>query len=325
MINYRSIKDLNRVIVRGLSKLPRDIGLVVGIPRSGLLAATIVALHLNLPLTDLEGFLEGRLIQSGARLRKFERDHTAVFNGKTLIVDDSVLLGNAIRQAKQRIDEANRGHHVIYCAIFVSSRGRSAVDLYFEEIRGNRVFEWNFMHSWIVRHSCVDIDGVLCEDPTDEQNDDGERYERFVLGARPLWVPSEKVGYLVTCRLEKYRSLTAQWLQRHAVHYGKLIMMDFPTKEARQASGKHAAFKADVYKSTDTLLFIESSSKQAREIARVARKPVLCVETQQMIYPSLLPYAINQLPNAPNFIYHRLRNYASRLKRRLLDIDPPNK
>ncbi|RUU06821.1 phosphoribosyltransferase, partial [Mesorhizobium sp. M7A.T.Ca.TU.009.01.3.2] len=37
-MHYRSISDMNDAIVRGLHRLPRDIDLVVGVPRSGVLA-----------------------------------------------------------------------------------------------------------------------------------------------------------------------------------------------------------------------------------------------------------------------------------------------
>lgn len=36
---YRSIADLNRILLERLSLVPRDIDLIVGIPRSGMLPA----------------------------------------------------------------------------------------------------------------------------------------------------------------------------------------------------------------------------------------------------------------------------------------------
>jgi uncharacterized HAD superfamily protein len=314
---------MNQAIIKNLHIVPRNIDLIVGIPRSGLLAANILALHLNLPLTDFDGLLEGRLIKSGTRQRSFNKDPVSILNGKILIVDDSVLTGKTIQTAKKQILEANLGCEVLYCAVFVSPVGINKVNLYFEEITGNRVFEWNFMNSWVLRNSCVDIDGVLCEDPTDEQNDDGRKYENFLANASPLWIPPRKVKYLVTCRLEKYRSLTEEWLQRFGVQYGKLIMMNFPTKEERLAAGNHAAFKAEVYKSSKTFLFIESSSKQAIDIAKIANKPVLCVETKKMIYPPILSYTISKLPYTPNFIYQYFIDITKNIVRHLLKIDPP--
>jgi uncharacterized HAD superfamily protein/adenine/guanine phosphoribosyltransferase-like PRPP-binding protein len=293
------MKDLNDTIVRHLHKVPRNLNLVVGIPRSGLLAAHIVALNLNLPITDIEGLIEGRLIESGERRRNLDHSHTKIFDGKILVIDDSLSSGSTMMRVKQRIQQANLGAQVIYSAVFVAPSGKSKVDFYFEEMRGGRVFEWNLMHSYVATQSCVDIDGVLCADPTAEENDDGQYYERFLLETRPLRLPTVKLGYLVTC------------------------MMNLPDKESRLAAGNHAAFKADVYRTTEALLFIESSLGQARDIAKLANKPVLCTETQQMIYPSSANYAAAKLSRAPNFLYRRLRTVATWLRRRLLDLDPP--
>ena len=82
MINFRSIEDMNQAIIKGLYKVPRDIDLIAGIPRSGLLAANILALHMNLPLTDFDGLLEKRLFKSGTRQCNFDKDPTSIFNGK---------------------------------------------------------------------------------------------------------------------------------------------------------------------------------------------------------------------------------------------------
>lgn len=55
-IEYRSIVDMNNIIVKNLQKLPHDIDLVVGIPRSGMLPANLIALYLNKPFTDIDSF-----------------------------------------------------------------------------------------------------------------------------------------------------------------------------------------------------------------------------------------------------------------------------
>ena len=52
-MHYRSISDMNDAIVRNLHRLPRDIDLVVGVPRSGILAATLLSLTANIPMADL--------------------------------------------------------------------------------------------------------------------------------------------------------------------------------------------------------------------------------------------------------------------------------
>jgi uncharacterized HAD superfamily protein len=324
-MNFRSVQDLNEAIVRGLSKVPRDVDLVVGIPRSGLLAASLMALHLNVPLTDLRGFLEGRVIQSGPRLGRRGDGTGQVHVRHALVLDDSVLGGATMQSARARIGTASPECRVSYAAVYVSPPGKTDVDLYLEEIVGPRVFEWNLMHGGMIGRSCVDVDGVLCIDPTDRQNDDGPRYRDFVAHAEPLLLPTAPVGWLVTCRLEKYRDLTAAWLKQHNVRYGGLYMMDYPTKAARLAAGTHVSFKADIYQATDALLFVESSLRQAVGIAGQAGKPVLCLETKEMVYPSLAAQAPVLARKAPSLARAWTRRLKRGLRRHLLEFDPAPK
>ena len=53
-MNYRSISDLNNVILQRLHILPRDFDLIVGVPRSGMMPANLLALYLNKPFTDIK-------------------------------------------------------------------------------------------------------------------------------------------------------------------------------------------------------------------------------------------------------------------------------
>ena len=46
-MNYRNIDDLNHCILQHLSILPRDFDLIVGVPRSGMFPANLLALYLN--------------------------------------------------------------------------------------------------------------------------------------------------------------------------------------------------------------------------------------------------------------------------------------
>jgi uncharacterized HAD superfamily protein/adenine/guanine phosphoribosyltransferase-like PRPP-binding protein len=324
MINYRSIKDLNETIKKSLLMVPKDVGLIAGIPRSGLLAANLIALHLNLPFTDIEGLIENRIFKTGER--RIKRDDCfkkKLSDTKILVVDDSLLTGSTMQRAKKRLKKVGFENEIVFCAIYISPENRSEVDFYFEEICGYRIFEWNLMHSSVITHSCVDIDGVLCEDPTKEQNDDGERYKEFLINAKPLHLPTERIAFVVSCRLEKYRDLTEEWLQRNQIHYGKLYLMNLPNKEVRQASNSHASFKAEIYKHTKAMMFIESSIRQAQEIAKIANSPVLCVETNEMIYPSIMNYGIRKIPRLPAILYSKFEKFIIFAARKIFDIDPP--
>ncbi|MBI4456234.1 MAG: orotate phosphoribosyltransferase [Acidobacteria bacterium] len=316
-MNYRSVADLNKTIVDHLSKIPEDVDLIVGIPRSGLLAANLLALHLNLPLTDLEGFLEGRLLQQGGRLEASRDCSMLQHIKKVLVVDDSVASGRQMLAARERLAKASLPYEIMYGAIYVFPAARSKVDLFLEVVAAPRVFEWNLMRHNFLETGCVDIDGVLCRNPTEEENDDGPRYENFLKGMEPLVVPTTQIGWLVTCRLEKYRELTEQWLATHKIRYKELIMMNFPDKAARLAYGSPGRFKGQVYRSVGAEIFIESCPDQAREIAQQAGKAVICMSSRAILYPTALARVPALARKAPKSIVRRLRTIAGKVGQHL--------
>ncbi len=285
-MNYRSIDDMNSTILANIHRLPRDLDLVVGVPRSGLLAANLLALMLNVRLTDLDSYVEGRVYMSGITKASGMREATSD-RRKVLVIDDSIFSGGAMTTARKRVEAAGLKDEVIFAAVYGLSQSQPPADLVFETVPGPRIFQWNFMHHESLEQSCVDIDGVLCHDPTQDENDDGPAYLKFMMEARPLYHVSRPIGTLVTSRLEKYRPQTEAWLASIGLSYNRLIMLNLPSKAERQRLDAHGSFKADHYRQSDAILFIESENRQAQTIARIAGKPVLCLETHSMIKPTL--------------------------------------
>ncbi len=280
-IEYRSIGDLNNAIISNLSRFQQDFDLVVGIPRSGMLPANLIALYLNKPFTDIDSFIEGRAYASGDRGKHIaDRDLANV-----LVIDDSIQSGSAMLRAKEKIGDLDKKYNIKYGVIYASSKGAGLVDIYCEIIDYARFFQWNiFQHPYFVSRSCFDIDGVLCQNPP--LDDDGPIYLEYISNAVPLYLPTVEIDTLVTCRLEKYREPTEAWLKKHNVRYKKLVMLDMPTREARREWGKHGIYKGEVYKGPDYILFVESSLKEAVDIARVSGKPVFCTENFTIINPN---------------------------------------
>jgi orotate phosphoribosyltransferase len=272
-------------------ELSGQVDLVVGIPRSGLLAANLLCLDLDVPMTDVEGLCEERILQTGHRYKdaiSFDDVETV------LVVDDSVNSGRQMRETKSRLAEMDFPFDIEYGAVYVSSKGHRYVDHWVDVVGKPRVFEWNLMHHPMLKRFCVDIDGVLCRDPTRKENDDGPRYREFLTTVEPRIVPTETIGWLVTCRLEKYRDETEAWLDRHGIEYENLVMMDLPSKEVRQQQGNHAEYKAEVYRRTGAELFIESSLQQATSICDMTSKPVHCYEEHEMLTPGHLDHAFQK-------------------------------
>lgn len=136
-----------------------------------------------------------------------------------------------------------------------------------------------------LEYCCVDIDGVLCEDPSFFENDDGKRYRAFLKNAQPKLIPTRKIGYIVTTRLEKYRSETEAWLRKNCIEYDHLVMMDCRSAKERIRKGNHGVFKGEIFKKTNCSVFIESNYEQAIEICKISGKQVFCAEKSVLITP----------------------------------------
>ena len=197
-MNYRNIADLNHTILKNLHRLPHGIDIVVGIPRSGLLAASLIAIHKNLPFTDLDGHIAGRLLSAGQRLGGDGQQQMPGRVSKALVVDDSICSGSEIRNARRRLAAAGLKHEILFSAVYGLPGSADVCDIVLEICHQPRIFEWNLLNHTLLQSTCFDIDGVLCRDPTEEENDDGDRYRRFIRSAEPYLLPQAPIGYVAT-------------------------------------------------------------------------------------------------------------------------------
>lgn len=268
-INYKQLADDTKDWCK---YLPKDIMYVIGIPRSGMIVASIIAEQLNTKLGYFDKDKKKIVIMPSGITRKVKE-----LEGKILVVDDSINSGNSLSIVKDICK-----NNVLYGAVYYTKESESMINYKHKLIEHPRLFEWNLFHSGIISKSCVDIDGFLCDNPTELENDDSENYKSFILNAKCKIVPTYNIGCLVTCRLDKYRNETMKWLDRNNIKYNGLIMMQYKTKKERQMSGDYANYKAYIYNNSDAVLFIESSVNQAITIARLTNKPVLCTDNMTL-------------------------------------------
>jgi uncharacterized HAD superfamily protein/hypoxanthine phosphoribosyltransferase len=291
MYGFASVAQLTADIRGHIHRVPRDVDVVVGIPRSGMIPAYLVGLFTNRLVVDLETFLTDGAAGHG-RTRQVRNKNQSLLAAKhILLIDDSIASGQSMRRCADRVRSSSFAGRMTTCAAIVTPAMGGVVDLFFREMAEPRIFEWNAFHHPKVAESCFDLDGVLCIDPSVRQNDDGPLYEEFLRTARPLFVPEQPIGHIVSARLEKHRALTEEWLAKHGVVYGALHLIDLPSKAERERLKPHAAHKARVYRDTDAHLFFESDPEQAREIAQRAERPVLCTTDMILYLPTKLSTA----------------------------------
>lgn len=269
-MNYRTINDLNTLILNNLYKIPKNIDLIVGIPRSGLMVANILALYLNKKISTPELFSNNIIISNGIS-RPIDNNEIKT----VLVVDDSCNTGKSMLTFKNNIN--NTDVNYIYLAAYTTNSGKRFLDIFLETLEQPRIFQWNIMNSWLNINAVYDIDGVLCENP--KIDDDGELYINEIKNASPKFITKYRIGTVCTCRLEKYRSITEEWLREHNVSYDKLVMMQYSTKEERVKANCHGQFKGEIFANSSSNIFFESDYNQANTIKQMnPGKQVFCVD-----------------------------------------------
>lgn len=290
-MNFRSIAQLSDQLLRWSRELPRDIEVVAGIPRSGLLAANILALYLNVPLTDVDGLLRGTCYPSGARRRQRKPQPDAgsglapdvdflASPRRVLVLDDSVLGGRAMAKARDRVASGNLPHEITYGAVYVSPRRRHVVDVACELLNPPRVFEWNLFHIGLLEEFCVDLEGVLLPSPARAPGT--ADFGTALASATPLVSPSREIGWLVTSRAEADRHLILEWLERHDIRCRNLVAIG-------DGGPAGTAARADLYRDVEARLYISDSLSGAVQLARMADRQVLCTRTMQLVEPGAVP------------------------------------
>lgn len=270
-------------IRRNLWKVPSDVDLIVGIPRSGMIPALMLAELVNKRCADLDTFIEGRCMCYGTRGGMMRRGK----EGKVFVIDDCVCSGKSIDKVREQLLPMVGEYDIVYgCVYAESSKVEEHVDVYFEDIsQSDKVYmkEWNILHLFKNRTkaSMWDIDGLLCKDPPCDQN--LAAYESYLSNAIPMIIPTNRVGALVTYRLEKYRGVTEEWLKKQGVEYGELMMFNAPDRDARNGTISSAKYKANLYRSASwAQMFVESDRKQAEKIYQLSGKPVFCYENGKL-------------------------------------------
>jgi uncharacterized HAD superfamily protein/hypoxanthine-guanine phosphoribosyltransferase len=288
-MKYITISDLSETIRKNIWKIPRDIDFIIGVPRSGMIGASIIASYLNVPLIDVDSFLNGSKPWGGLRLEYFTKTH--IKTNKVLVIDDTVSSGRAMNEVKNKLLSSKTDINFIFMCVYLEGWGENVVDLYLEDVRKYTenftkyvLYEWNIFqhHEDTMKKFLFDIDGVFCLDPPDERNE--EEYINYIKNANPLFIPRTKIGGLITYRLNKNREITETWLKDNGITYDVLVMFNANSWEERNKMGiPPEEYKADFYKNNDNFkLFVESSDHQAKKIAEISNKPVYCVETNKL-------------------------------------------
>ena len=287
-----------------LPQIPKDVDAIVGVSRSGIFPASILAMHLHLPyfIFRRSGYLDVVDCGSGWRFLDkniFHKDKSYDVTLKSfkhvLVVDDNSQSGTSNKITRNNIQK--------YCNkftlanVYVNKRSNHKPDISTREITFPIFMEWNAFNSIYTKYKrmAFDFDGILCEDCYASDDDDGPKYLNFINNARLKYKVNRKIPLIVTARIEKYRNPTLKWLERHGMSVDKLIMHPAKTLEERRKDDI-AAYKAKHFQkfcetnsngshwSMITSFFVESNDKQAKRIASLSSGMVICPPSNQVYY-----------------------------------------
>ena len=285
-MNYKSASDLNTCIWNNMHKVPRDVDIVVGIPRSGMVPASLLALYLNKPLADLDGFLKGHVLSYGKRYGQTRRLTAGSYfkreKQKIILVDDSVSTGRSLTEAKEKIAKANISAEFLFLVVYADPSVFNKADIVLEINKKPRAFQWNMFHHRSINEAVLSFEGVLCKDS--EEKDFKNIKESTNLHQRllPFIVPSTEIGCLVSGLPKETKPNIESWLKYYGVRYRELLML---SPGEIQDSVQRARVKADIIKERMLEFYIEDRGNEAQSIAAASGKKIFSLEAQRFIYP----------------------------------------
>lgn len=262
--------------VRDWSHYLPEYSAVVGVPRSGLLPATILAQHRNIPLVPLELVLRGerpwnvplRRSEGKARCTDFSAEPKPV-----LVMEDTVHTGTTLQSLQARMPKI--GEQWQYASVLASDaeavrKAGIQLDHVWMDVDNTPVLtEWTIFHVPYMAFVASDLDGVLASDWQGDEVLDTSRYFDHVVTASPLIRPTFQLGAIVTGRLEQYRGMTQNWLAKYGIKYRSLVMHPAKSSLERGGPDQIARWKAEVFKHLGLSLFIESDTYQVQVMKQV--------------------------------------------------------
>ena len=270
-----TIREATALTLKWAESLPNKFDVIIGVPRSGLWIASILALKFGRPLSTPNAFVHGEVWQS-LHVKK-----SNVHN--VLLVEDDVIHGRQIGKAYRQLKQFDSTLKIETASLFVTSEAKNIPDYYHAVSNPPLLYEWTLLTNMgDVGKIAVDMDGVLCENCPSEVDLDENRYIRWLENAKAYLIPQFEIDAIVTSRLEKYRELTEAWLKKHDVKYKSLFMLKVPSKRERNFD-VIINHKADAIRKVQPFWFWESNIMEAEAIKRKVRLPVLCIGNMTLL------------------------------------------
>ena len=272
-LNFVTVDELVIWTTEWLKSFQDNYDVIIGVPRSGLFVANIIALKLGKPLTTPDLFIKNICWKS--KLIPEKEEYTNI-----LLVDDSITSGKSMEESLKLLNHSRKNITITKAALMATNESKSFVDLCYKVMPNPRLFEWNLLHA-SKGNLASDMDGVICENCPPGVDINEEMYVEWIKNAKPYLIPTFEIDLIVSNRLEIYRHDTEKWLARHGVRYKELVLWNIQSKNER--NGRHAQRKIEVILKYKPDIVWESSFREAKQIYETTKIPTLCVDEMMFI------------------------------------------
>lgn len=273
--NFVSIETLMLWTSEWMQTVALDYDIIIGVPRCGLLVASIIAAKGGKALASTDTVSRGELWNSR---RAISLDCAK----RVLLVDDSLGTGKTIQRHQQAIKARYPHLEVDTASMIVHRENYHMVDYYYKIIPTPLILEWEIMDEAKVDILAVNMEGVLCQPYQDSPGRNEEEYLRWVKGAKPYMIPSYHFDAVLSDRSERYRAESEEWLRIHNVQYRELRFSDLIGPGVDQ--GVPNQQKIEHLNELKPQMFFEYSMTSAQAIWDLTKIPTLSFEAM-VLFP----------------------------------------
>jgi hypoxanthine phosphoribosyltransferase len=267
------------------------VDLIVGVARSGLFPAGVVAYHLHRPLWSVSTSAGLVDVGHGVRLEGMRPEVKRI-----ALIDDTAARGVAMGEAAAIVAKRWPAAELVRAVVYAHPHGAPAVDLAVRIYPGLHYLAWNWCNAGHGVGCAYDFDGILCLDPPAGLDESGPAYDAALAAAVPLFLPRRAaIPLIVTARPERSRALTLDWLDRHGVKVDELMMRGWEWGPGEWCDTRVGEWKAEVFGRSGLTMFAESTPAQAEIIALASGKPVLCPAAGRVITSRPDPAAVRAI------------------------------
>ena len=276
------IEDCKKYLLPKLAKL--NIKGVIGVPRSGLLPASICALWLNVPIYTIGEQGQIYPLSNSSEFGGLRMKHFKEKSGHIVIIDDTISTG---RSMDSFVSSIHSTESVLKCGLYVRPEKIEDIDIHGMETHHPYLLEWCFFNTSWMNTSLLDFDGIFSPDVPIDVCEDEDKYIEYITNVEPFYHRLPEMFQcrgIVTARLNKYREVTKEWLAKYGVEYDELHM--YPTEKEAIRDLNHiaesAAFKSEIYSRSPAKIFVESNQSEAILINRKTKKAVVCPDAERL-------------------------------------------